>query len=100
MKKKVKNAKFYIFSDDINWVKNNIDFGCDVTFVEGNNPNYEELRLMYTCKHFIISNSSFSWWAQHISSNPKKVVIAPNKWFNNKDQVCDIFEENWIKIEV
>ena len=100
MKKKIKNYKFYIFSDDINWVKENIDFGCDVTYVEGNNPNYEELRLMYTCKHFIISNSSFSWWAQHLSSNDNKVVIAPSKWFNDKNQVCDIYEDNWIRINV
>lgn len=100
MKEKVKKAKFYIFSDDIEWVKKNLGFDKDVIFVEGNNPNYEELRLMYSCKHFIISNSSFSWWAQHLSSNKSKIVIAPSRWFNDKEQICDIFEDSWIKIKV
>lgn len=98
--KKVSNAEFFIFSDDIPWVKENIDFKYKVNFVEGNNPNYEELRLMYSCKHFIISNSSFSWWAQYLSTNNDKVVVAPSKWFNNPDQRSDIMQENWIKIEV
>lgn len=100
MKSEIKNPRFFVFSDDINWVKENIDFNCNVTYVEGNNPNYEELRLMYSCKHFIISNSSFSWWAQYLSKNKNKIVVAPSRWFNDKNQICDIYEENWIKIEV
>nr|MBP3259349.1 alpha-1,2-fucosyltransferase [Bacilli bacterium] len=100
MKSKVPNAKYYIFSDDIEWVKENIDFGKKVNYVEGGNPNYEELRLMYSCKHFIMSNSSFSFWAQYLSTNKKKVVIAPSKWFNDPNQICDIFEDSWIKIDV
>lgn len=98
MKEKVKNPKFYIFSDDIKWVKENINFKEKVTFIEGNNPNYEELRLMYTCKHFIISNSSFSWWAQYLTENTKRITIAPKKWFQNENQKVDIFQKDWIKI--
>lgn len=100
IKKKVKDAEFFIFSDDIPWVKENIKFKYDVNYVEGNNPNYEELRLMYSCKHFIISNSSFSWWAQYLSKNKDKVVVAPAKWFNNPKQRTDIMQDDWIKIKV
>lgn len=98
MKKKVKNPQFYIFSDDIKWVKENIHFKDKVNFVEKNNPNYEELRLMYSCKHFIISNSSFSWWAQYLTENKKRITIAPSKWFQNENQKVDIYEEDWIKL--
>lgn len=98
MKSKVDNPKFFIFSDDIEWVKKNMKFEENVIFVEGNNPNYEELRLMYTCKHFIISNSSFSWWAQYLTENKNRITIAPYKWFQNKNQKVDIFQKDWIKI--
>lgn len=99
MNQKIKNAKYYIFSDDIDWVKENIDFGKNATFVS-DNPNYEDLRLMYSCKNFIISNSSFSWWAQYLSDNDKKITIAPSRWFQNKKQHSDIYQEDWILIEV
>lgn len=96
----VNKPEFFIFSDDIEWVKENIDFGVPVNYIEGNNKNYEELRLMYSCKHFIISNSSFSYWAQYLSDNNEKVVVSPNKWFVDQTQQVDIFEPNWIKIDV
>ena len=100
MKEKVKNPVFYIFSDDIEWVKENIDFKTEVKYITGNNKNYEELRLMYTCKHFIISNSSFSWWAQYLTDNKNRITSAPSKWFRNQNQKVDIYEDDWILIEV
>lgn len=99
MLKKVKNPKFYIFSDDQEWVKENIKFKSKVTYVEGNN-NYEDLRLMYSCKHFIISNSSFSWWAQYLTDNDKRITIAPSRWFQNSNQKSDIYEDDWILIDI
>lgn len=94
MKQKVRNAKFFVFSDDIEWVKENMNFPEDSVFESGNDPVWEKLRMMYSCKHFIISNSTFSWWAQYLSRNSEKVVIAPNKW-RNKGVWQDIYQENW-----
>lgn len=97
MKKKIKNPRFVVFSDDVEWVKENMDFPKNTLFESGNDPVWEKLRLMYNCKHFIISNSTFSWWAQYLSKNDKKVVIAPSRW-NNGANFDFIYQDDWIKI--
>ena len=95
--KKIEHPTFFIFSDDIEWCKKNIKIEGDVYFEDGTDPIWEKLRLMYSCKHFIISNSTFSYWAQYLSRNDEKIVIAPKKWLNY-GYYKDIYEDNWIKI--
>lgn len=92
---KLQNPEFYIFSNDIAWVKENIQFPMKVNYIEGNNPNYEEIALMASCNNFIISNSTFSWWGQFLSNNQEKIVIAPDKWFVD-GQKEDIYQEGWV----
>lgn len=97
MNEKLDNPTFFIFSDDIAWCKKNIKIKGSVYFEDGNDPVWEKLRLMYSCKHFIISNSTFSYWAQYLSRNDEKIVIAPKKWLNY-GYYEDIYEDDWIKI--
>lgn len=97
MKEKVDNPVFYIFSDEIDWVKENWNFNGNIIFMHYANKDFEELEIMKHCKHFIIANSSFSWWAQYLSDNPKKIVVAPKKWYNH-DKKVDIYQKNWITI--
>ena len=104
VKEKVENPVFYIFSnssEDIAWIKENYDFSeYNVEYVDLNNPDYEELRLMYSCKHFIISNSTFSWWAQWLGEYENKVVVAPSEW-NRNDLGCHgIYMPEWEIVEV
>ena len=95
LSKKYKNCKFYIFSNDIKWAKENIKHN-NIKYIDNKNPGYEELRLMYSCKHFIMSNSSFSWWAQFLSENDKKIVVAPSRWSKNaKIAINDIYDDRW-----
>ena len=97
MNAKIKDPKYIVFSDDINWVKENMKFPKGTLYETGNDPVWEKLRLMYSCKHFIISNSSFSWWAQYLSRNKEKIVIAPKIW-NLKNENRDIYEDDFILI--
>ncbi|MDL2276159.1 alpha-1,2-fucosyltransferase [Breznakia sp. OttesenSCG-928-G09] len=98
MKQIVENPRFVVFSDDIEWCKENLQFPKNTLYESGKDPVEEKLRLMYSCKHFIISNSTFSWWAQYLSKNNNKVVIAPSRW-KNSDSPKDIYQENWILID-
>lgn len=98
MRSLVLNCTFFVFSDDIENAKKLLSFKYPVIFDDGRSKDYMSLDVMSKCKHFIISNSSFSWWAQYLSNNENKIVISPSRWFA-KDVPCDIMQENWILIE-
>lgn len=95
---KLPQAAFYVFSDNIDEV---ISMGiCDIecnnkiNFVTSKHKDYEELILMSKCKHFIMSNSSFSWWSQYLCMNSEPYIIAPSIWYND-GRKTDIHMSNW-----
>ena len=102
MKDKVgKNIHFYIFSDDMKWVRENLSIDCLTTYVEhnGGEQSFEDMRLMSLCSHNIIANSTFSWWGAWLNRNPNKIVIAPQKWFHSVEiENKDIIPKEWIRI--
>lgn len=75
------NPVFYVFSDSIDWVKENLLE--EAVYVEERNPDYIDFNLMKSCKHFIISNSTFSWWAAYLGKCSYKKVITPDKWYTD-----------------
>lgn len=83
---KTEQPHFYFFSDDMNWVKENIasKLGDNISysFVESNDNDsgYIDFYLLSKCKHQILSNSSFSFWAAFLSQNKDKIVIIPDAW--------------------
>lgn len=94
--------KIYIFSDDIDWCKKNIQFPVEIMYI-GNEYSGERgighFWLMQQCKHFIIPNSSFSWWAAWLADYAEKKVIVPKKWFFDETiNYNDIYPNEWIKI--
>jgi len=101
LNKMPKDCSIFVFSDDIEWCKNSFpDMGERIHFVEGYS-DVEDLYLMSMCDHNIISNSTFSWWAAWLNDNPKKIVVAPKKWFgpmNSHLDTKDIYPEKWEKI--
>ncbi len=84
IKSKVTDPVFFIFSDDPQWVRENFKLSDKIILVS--NPEYaqiDDLRLMSSCKHSIMANSSFSWWGSWLIQDPKKITIAPLKWYQN-----------------
>jgi hypothetical protein len=95
-------AHTYVFTDDQEWAHENLNFGSAVTFVgpEYNGLRYaNKLELMSCCRHFIIPNSSFSWWAAWLSNHPDKTVVAPLQWFKDPAMdASDVVPDSWIRI--
>ena len=100
IEEKVENPTFFVFSNDMDWVKKNIQINSRVFYIDINSGNgsYKDMQLMSNCKHNIIANSSFSWWGAWLNENKNKIVIAPKKWINREDVDSDkieLFCEGW-----
>lgn len=85
--REVQNPHFFMFSDDPEWVQENIKLDWPCTYVTHNvgNSDHEDMRLMSMCKHHIIANSSFSWWGAWLGQSPDKIVYAPERWFTSDE---------------
>lgn len=98
----VNNPHFYIFSDDTKWCEENILLDYPVEVIQHTHKgakfgNY--MQLMITCKHFIIPNSSYAWWAVWLNTNEDKHIIAPKNWFNEGDyDTKGLVPTNWIRM--
>jgi hypothetical protein len=102
IKKKIKNPKFYVFSDDIKWCKENFsNLNVEIEFMDKlPNKGYHTLEAMRNCKNNILANSALSWWAGYLNSNPKKIIVAPKNFTHFKDvEVEDnIIQKDWIVV--
>lgn len=96
MSKIVDSPVFFVFSDDIDWVKENLSTdGYTVIFVNNNNGATDDMRLVYSCKHFIMSNSTFSWWGAYLGSAEDKKVIVPEIWAKGAKR-SNLILDSWI----
>lgn len=99
IKQKVESPVFFVFSNrpkDFEWIKENIHLDADVVYVNMGNTDYQDMALMCNCHHFIMSNSTYSWWAQWLGEYKEKIVVAPSR-FNNYPEwdMRGIYQTDW-----
>jgi Glycosyl transferase family 11 len=101
--KRVDDPTFFVFSDDFSWVKKSLPPSIAMIFVEHNDDfsAHEDLRLMSSCHHHIISNSTFSWWGAWLNPRADKIVIAPKQWYHTEDnQEASLLPNRWDLLDV
>ena len=95
----------FFFSDDMDWVRTHksalvADNDYEVHFVECNDGEtaHEDLRLMRSCDHHVIANSSFSWWGAWLDDSETKHVVAPDYWVHDSVEQLDIVPDRWTTV--
>jgi hypothetical protein len=100
MRARVAGPRFFLFSDDPAWTRGNFDIDARTRLVDHNvgSRDHEDLRLMAACRHFIIANSSFSWWGAWLSPFGEKIVVAPRIWLADAERSgFDPCPAGWIR---
>lgn len=97
---RVANPRFFVFTDDPIWAKANLGFLPAAKVVDHNRgAGHEDLRLMTRCKHFVIANSSFSWWGAWLGRHSTKIVVAPRRWFvSHAEALDDRLPPEWVQL--
>lgn len=90
------NPVFFVFSDDMPWVKQHLVLPGPVEHVDHNQRAYDDMHLMSLCKHHVIANSSFSWWGAWLNPGPDKIVVAPRQWFAVERATEDLLPATWV----
>lgn len=100
LERKISNPIYFIFSDDSEWIKNNLKIKQNHFYVLGNSGRdaFRDMRLMSQCHHHIIANSSFSWWGAWLNARRDKLVIAPKIWFRDGTNDRDLIPSSWIRV--
>ena len=96
IKQRCPDTALLVCSDDIDWCKENLKFGDTQMFFEPKGLSLaENVYMRAQCNHFILSNSTFSWWGQALSESSTKIVVAPKKWRNEFFSPKDIYGDGW-----
>lgn len=92
------NTRFFVFTDDIEWVGANLKDEKFRIVSAGNMNHFDELSLMSHCQNNVIANSSYSWWAAWLNPNENKKIVAPRRWFKNNLNTIGLIPPNWITV--
>lgn len=95
VKQRVVKPEFYVFSDDPQWCRDYLPY--PVISMQGFSRQ-EDLYVMSQCRHGIMANSTFGWWANWLGDRPGRVVVAPKKWFNAQADLSSIIPERWTRL--
>ena len=98
---RVPDPHFFVFSDDLDWAKDNLKLRHAMTLVDVNDADQgaRDMALMMMCQHYVIANSSFSWWGAWLNSHADKIVVAPERWFSGASHdTSDLIPASWIRL--
>jgi hypothetical protein len=100
---KINNFKVLVFSDDIEWCKQNIS-GNNIYYSD-NNTNYVDMCMMSLCDHNIIANSTFSWWGAYLNQNSNKIIICPEDYIGESSPEYlflnkNYYPQDWISVKL
>ncbi len=99
MRERLENPRFFVFSNDMAWARENLELGDNAVFVTGNERDPEiDIHLMAQCRHHIIANSSFSWWGAWLNPSENKMVVAPERWFAKPMDTSDLIPRQWMRL--
>ncbi|MBI3865838.1 MAG: alpha-1,2-fucosyltransferase [Planctomycetia bacterium] len=91
------DPELFVFSDDIEWVRENLSFPFPATCIDWNQGRgFEDLRLMSACRALVIANSAFSWWAGWLNPDPRKLVVAPRRWYRAAGMFSELPDSKWL----
>jgi Glycosyl transferase family 11 len=101
-RERLSEPTFFVFSDDIDFARQNLPNEIQAVFVDHNDSfhAHEDLRLMSSCHHHIIANSTLSWWGAWLGARLDKMVLAPKNWrHGHLDRYPDLLPPEWILID-
>ena len=92
-------VQYFVFSDDLVWVKEHFSDVKNLEIVSGNEGenSFRDMQLMSLCKHNIIANSTFSFWGAYLNKNKNKIVVLPNLTFTGSNNL--FMDDDWIVLE-
>jgi hypothetical protein len=101
LEEEVEKPHYFVFTDDPSWARENLRLSKPMTVMDQNGAekDYLDMHLMSLCKHFIIANSSFSWWGAWLAEYPEKIIYAPKIWIRDSSiDTRDFIPDGWRKI--
>lgn len=99
IREKLDDPVFFVFTNDAKKASELLSFPENTVFVQGT-KDYEDFALMGRCKHFVLSNSTFSWWAAYLAKNPDKLVTVPEKWRHSEKDEPAIYMPYMVKLPI
>ena len=98
IEKSVSDPTYFIFSNEMTWCRDKFSSLRNVVYVEGTESELTDFQLMASCKHNIIANSSYSWWAAWSNETTNKIIIAPQNWLAHNPFNCSWALPEWIQL--
>ena len=87
-----------MFSNDVDWVRTHFNLPEGCVFEPKGATIPEKIAMMSACRHFVITNSTFAWWAQFLGDYDEKIVVSPSHWFEDEEKPYPLIMDSFVKL--